>query len=147
MKPARFLYDTNCLIALAAPWHEFHHATRSDWLSRAAAGGEMVLAAPCALEAYAVLTGLPARQRRSPADAWEIVRLYAAGRSVAGLTAAELLAELGALAARGVAGGQVYDGLIAACARKAGVATLVTWNLRHFARFAAPGLAVVSPSA
>src|SRR3989304_3100937 len=35
----------------------------------------------------------------------------------------------------GVSGGQVYDAVIAACARKARAQTLLTWNLDHFHRF------------
>ena len=32
----------------------------------------------------------------------------------------------------GIVGGAVYDGLVAACALKAGADRLYTWNVRHF---------------
>jgi predicted nucleic acid-binding protein len=36
------------------------------------------------------------------------------------------------IARMGIVGGAVYDGLIAACALKAGANHLYTWNARHF---------------
>ena len=44
-----------------------------------------------------------------------------------------------------MAGGRVYDWLIAACAARAGVSTLLTFNADHFAPFAALGFNVVVP--
>jgi predicted nucleic acid-binding protein len=45
----------------------------------------------------------------------------------------------------GIAGGRVYDAVIAACARKERVQTLLTFNESHFRQFAASGLQVVAP--
>ena len=36
------------------------------------------------------------------------------------------------MAVQGIVGGAVYDGLVAACALKAGADRLYTWNVRHF---------------
>lgn len=36
---------------------------------------------------------------------------------------------------KGISGGQVYDAVIVACARKAGAERLLTWNFEHFSRF------------
>ena len=44
----------------------------------------------------------------------------------------------------GVAGGRTSDALIAACARKAKVATLLTWNAGHFESLA-DGFVVARP--
>jgi predicted nucleic acid-binding protein len=38
-------------------------------------------------------------------------------------------------AALGVAGGAIYDALLAGCALKAKADTLYTWNLRHYGQF------------
>jgi len=38
---------------------------------------------------------------------------------------------------QGVAGGTIYDALIARCAMKAKVDAVYTWNARHFERFGA----------
>jgi predicted nucleic acid-binding protein len=44
------------------------------------------------------------------------------------------------LADCGLPGGQVYDALLLACARKSGADAIYTWNLKHF-RQLAPDLA------
>ncbi len=44
----------------------------------------------------------------------------------------EYCAAIRRMARLGVVGGAVYDGLIAACALKAGANHLYTWNVRHF---------------
>lgn len=48
------------------------------------------------------------------------------------LDADEYCAAIRRMAQMGVVGGAVYDGLIAACALKAGADRLYTWNVRHF---------------
>ena len=60
------------------------------------------------------------------------------------LTAAETWSVLGALPNRSVAGGRPYDALIAACAKKASVDTLLTWNTKHFESLA-DGFTVEAP--
>jgi predicted nucleic acid-binding protein len=45
----------------------------------------------------------------------------------------------------GVSGGLIYDAVIAACARKEKVRTVLTLNESHFRRFAGPDLLVVVP--
>lgn len=140
----RFLYDTNCLVALASNRQAQHESTLADWVRRRAEGETVAVALPCLLEAFSVLTRLPAPLRLAPAQALAVVEEWARGYWV-DLTPMERWNAFRAAAAAGIAGGQIYDGLIAACARKAGAATLVTWNLRHFARFAGPDLAVVNP--
>jgi hypothetical protein len=46
-----------------------------------------------------------------------------------------------------IAGGQVYDLVMATCARAAQADTLLTFNLRHFERLGGDGLTVVAPQA
>jgi hypothetical protein len=46
-------------------------------------------------------------------------------------------------AAKGLAGGRVYDGCIAACARKGKADEVLTWNARHFETL--PAIRVVVP--
>ena len=45
----------------------------------------------------------------------------------------------------GVSGGRIYDAVIAACARKAKVQTLLTFDESHFRQFAGSDLLVVVP--
>ena len=51
------------------------------------------------------------------------------------LTAADYRVTLRRCRDVSIGGGAVYDALIAACARKARVATLVTWDVADFERF------------
>lgn len=48
------------------------------------------------------------------------------------LDADEYCASLRRMAQQGIVGGAVYDGLVAACALKAGADHLYTWNVHHF---------------
>ncbi len=90
------------------------------------------------MEAYAVLTRLPPPHRLAPADALAVLdRNWGTTESVA-LTGPETWRLLRQQAATSTAGGRVYDAVIAACARKAKAAELLTWNVRHHAGSQSP---------
>lgn len=131
---SRFLIDTNCMIALIATWHDGHAAAVSEWRRRTEKGEQPVLAVPCWSEAYSVLTRLPPPHRLHPAVVWKAVQANWGVCPTVALTAREWLQTLEACAQADIAGGRVYDELIAACALKAGVEVLVTCNPRHFLR-------------
>ncbi len=140
----RFLPDTSCLVAAACAWHEHHAATATDLARRAEAGEKPVLAAPALVEAYAVLTRLPPPYRLRPSDALAVIEGSWSKAEVVALSGAETWKLLRSLPDAGVAGGRSYDALIAACARKARAATILTWNLRDFAPFA-DGIEIRAP--
>ena len=140
----RYLLDTRCLVAAVCSWHEHHAATAADIARRHRARQRVVLAGPSLAEAYAVLTRLPPPHRLSPGDAWAVIDGNWSDAAVASLSEHEWRITLRAAVAADVRGGQTYDAVIAACARKARVAELVTWNLAHFVRVAAD-LSVVAP--
>ncbi len=108
-RPATLLVDTSVAVALTVADHRDHPAT-------AAAVGDrrLGLAGHAAFEAFSVLTRLPGRTRRTPST---VARLLAANfpdtRFLTEPAAADLLADL---AARGIAGGSVYDALVGAAA-------------------------------
>ena len=54
--------------------------------------------------------------------------------TIVALTADEHAHVLQTFAELGVAGGAIYDALLAGCALKAQVETLFTWNIRHYAQ-------------
>lgn len=126
------LLDTTCLVAAALPQHEHHAATINDLARRRAAGDVFVMSAHAILEAYAVLTRLPAPHRLTPADALAVLtRNWARSETVA-LSAAESWRVVQRHGSQGIGGGRVYDGCIAACARKGRAGVILTWNVRHF---------------
>jgi predicted nucleic acid-binding protein len=139
----RVLLDTSCLVAVALPQHEHHAATVADLARRRAAGQRVVMAAHAVLEAYAVLTRLPPPHRLAPADAIAVLDRNFGKTETVALTGAESWRALRHLAAAEVAGGRVYDRHIAACATKAGVDEILTWNIRHFET--TPGISAVAP--
>jgi len=51
------------------------------------------------------------------------------------LDAEELFRAIDELAAIGVSGGTIYDGLLARCALKSKAQSIYTWNIRHFRQF------------
>jgi predicted nucleic acid-binding protein len=140
----RVLIDTNCLVAAAIAQHEHHRATISELARRRAAGHALVMAAHAVVEAYAVLTRLPPPHRLGPADALAVLdRNWGEAETIA-LTAAESWRALRELAGAGIGGGRVYDGYIAAAARKGKCDEILTWNARHFS--ALQGVRAVAPS-
>jgi predicted nucleic acid-binding protein len=134
----RVLIDTSCVVAAVLSWHEDHAATVEDLRRRPRRGDKLVLAAHTLVESYAVLTRLPANRRLEAQEAWTLLRANWSRAELVGLTPAEHWALLENAAEARIEGGQSYDALIAACARKAGVDLLLTWNLSHFARLAGP---------
>lgn len=140
----RVLLDTSCLVAAALPQHEHHRATVAELARRRAGGHVFLTAAHAVLEAYAVLTRLPPPHRLAPADALGVLDSNWGQTETAALTGAESWRVVRQHAAAGVAGGRVYDGQIAACARKTRADEILTWNVRHFevepaVRAVAPG--------
>jgi predicted nucleic acid-binding protein len=101
--------DTSVVIAAFASWHESHDVAR-----RALDRG-LQLIEHCALETYSVLTRLPPPHRSSG----EIVRDFLAARFPEPwlrMDEASYKAFMLGLPERGVAGGSIYDALVAATA-------------------------------
>jgi predicted nucleic acid-binding protein len=141
-----FLPETSCLIAALAGWHEHHERAASEIERRRAQGEPMLLAAPSLVEAYAVLTRLPRPRRLPPRVALALLDdQFIAQATVVSLDVEAYFAMLRRASQDAIAGGPVYDAVIAACARAANVSTLLTFNERHFLRFAGDGLAIVVP--
>jgi predicted nucleic acid-binding protein len=137
------LLDTSCLVAAALPQHEHHAATVDDLERRQSAGDVWLMASHAILEAYAVLTRLPPPHRLSPADAVAVLdRNWGKAETIA-LTAAEAWRVLRQHGTKSLGGGRVYDGCIAACARKGNANEILTWNVRHFEP--SPRIRVVTP--
>jgi predicted nucleic acid-binding protein len=142
-----YLLDTSCLVAAACGWHRHHDATRREIERRNAAGEKLVLAAHSLAEAFSVLTRLPEPHRLRPDDALALIEANWGETRLVALAGSDYRATLRRCRVVGIGGGAVYDALIAACARKARVATLVTWDLESFERFLEDEPAVRAPGA
>jgi predicted nucleic acid-binding protein len=101
--------DTSVLIPALLPWHEHHETARS------ALGSDLpALPAHVLIETYSVLTRLPAPHRLSATVVVEALTAIS-GRLLT-LAPDRYLSTIKGLAAGGVKGGAVYDGIIAATA-------------------------------
>ncbi len=115
--------DTSVIVAAFASWHESHHAALGAVQDRP------LLPVACAIEAYGVLTRLPAPHRAEQRLVREFLATAFSGPGL-GLAAQEDGAALVAtLADLGISGGATYDAVIALVCRRAG-ATLVTLDAR-----------------
>lgn len=138
--------DTSCMVAAVCTWHEHHAAVLGEIERRLDAGERLRVPAPALVEAYAVLTRLPAPHRLSPADAWTLLHAnFIEPATIVSLGHASYVKLLRRLASAGIAGGKTYDAVIAECARHARADALLTLNPRHFDP-APPNTAVVDPS-
>ena len=111
---AELLVDTSVAVALVVADHEHHEET-----FRALGRRRLGLAGHAAFETFSVLTRLPPPARRSPATVARVLEAsFPYTRFLGGRAAASLLADLPGL---GLAGGAVYDALVAATAAEHGL--------------------------
>ena len=107
-------------------------------------GGAVVVPVPALVEAYAVMTRLPAPHRLRPADAHALLSGNFAGvAQVNSLSGQECWAMLERLAGQGVAGGRTYDAHILAVAVRGRATALLTLNAEDFRAVAPDGFEVL----
>ena len=110
--------DTSVLVASFASWHEHHD------IAFAAIGRVDALVAHCLLETYSVLTRLPAPHRMTPDVVASFLDQSFSSHAVFALPAPEQQKLIGTCVKQGLAGGAVYDALIAATCTHAGLKLL-----------------------
>jgi predicted nucleic acid-binding protein len=125
--------DSSCMVAAVCSWHERHAVVAAEIERRLAARGRLAIPAHALVEAYAVLTRLPAPHRIAPADAWALLSAnFVEPATVVALEGPAHAVLLARLAVAGAGGGRTYDALIAGQAATAGADILLTLNPRHF---------------
>ena len=129
----RFAADSNCMVAAVCSWHVHHDRAIAELERRLNAGERLVVPAPALAESYSVLTRLPPPFRLSTSDGWGLLQQsFVRQGIVVALPAERYVTSLKRFAEQGVAGGRMYDMLIAECAREAKAAVLLTFNRRDF---------------
>ncbi len=126
--------DTSVAVPFLLSSHVEHSRVRSFLR-----GLPLVLSAHSLAETYSVLTRLPGDARVAADDA---VALLDADFRVVTPSASEQESAHRLLAAAGIAGGAVYDGLVAIAARSAGM-PLATHDRRALGTYAALGVRVL----
>lgn len=126
--------DTSVVIAAFASWHEAHVAAAAVVAQRPG------LPAPCALEAYAVLTRMPPPHRASVAIVRDFIRqAFPAAHLV--LRGESVDRVVDRLAVAGISGGASYDAVVGMIAAEHGL-ELVTLDVRARSTYERVGVAV-----
>ena len=134
------------MVAKLVVSHEHHERAVAALDRHFDAGDSMVIVAHTLLETYRTLTAMPRPHQIAPGAAWlAISATFVARGTVVVLRAEDYVKLMSDRAAAGTIGGQVYDASIAACARLAGAAVLLTLNEKHFRRFEGDGLTIEVP--
>ena len=131
----KILFDTSIILAALVENHPMHEGAL-PWFQQARAKEfDLVIASHTLAELYAVLSTLPIRPHISPAIAWKLIHENI-GKSavIISLTPAEYSSTIKKMSDLGLAGGIIYDALIAKVAQKAKVERLLTLNIEHFRR-------------
>jgi predicted nucleic acid-binding protein len=126
----KWFFDSSVLVPALLPDHE-HHA-RSFAAFAVASPKTAGCAAHSLAEVYATLTRYPGKERLSAESADLLVQGIEQRLTLVWLDGDEYRAAIRRMAQLGIVGCAVYDGLVAACALKAGANHLYTWNVRHF---------------
>jgi predicted nucleic acid-binding protein len=128
------LVDTSVAVPLVVADHEHHESTTAALAAR-----RLGLAGHAAFETYSVLTRLPTPARRTPAVVEHLMEVnFPATRHLSAGVAASIVARL---AGEGIAGGSVYDALVAATALEHRL-VLATRDRRALDTYRAFGVAV-----
>jgi predicted nucleic acid-binding protein len=114
---ADLLLDTSAAIALVVPASETPAA-----VMKRTRGATLGLAGHAAFETYSVLTRLPGALRLNAAGARSVIATNFPASVF--LTPSQSARALATLAAAGIAGGAVYDGLVALAAAASGIVLL-----------------------
>ena len=106
----------------------------------------LILPMPALVEAYAVLTRLPAPHRLSPADALQLLQASLHEVSdLVGLAEQDAWLFITGLAGQQIAGRATNDCQIIACAVRAGADRILSLNERDFERLKPAGVRIINP--
>jgi len=125
-------FDTNVLVASCLEDHE-HHGRAHALLERVLTGEDDGATSAHALaEAYAVMTRLPKPLRVAPSVAASLLdENFVKHFELVALTGKQYGELIVGAGKRGLVGGLLYDALHVACAEKAQVDRLYSWNAGH----------------
>ena len=131
----KILFDTSVIIAGLVEFHPMHKRA-FPWLKRAKANEfELIVASHTLAELYAVLSTLPVKPRITPLVASKLINENVTPNGkIISLTPGEYKSVIKQISELGLAGGIIYDALIAKVAQKTKVNRLMTLNIDHFNR-------------
>lgn len=110
--------------------HEHHEASLRVFLKTDRGSG--CCAAHSLAEMYATFTRLPGKHRVSLSQVLLLLQNVRERLTIITLNTEEYFVAIHAAASAGVAGGTIYDAILARCALKAQAQIIYSWNTRHF---------------
>ena len=128
----KFFFDTSVLIAASLFQHEHHLPSATAYLK--ADKKNACCAAHTLAEVFASLTRMPGAERMSGDQALLFLDQIRERLTIITLNEEDYYSAIASAVAERVAGGMIYDALLAACALKAGAKIIYTWDLDHFRR-------------
>lgn len=142
--PAPVAADASVLVAAVVAWHERHRAAAGA-IETALARKTLVIPSTALIDAYAILTRLPAQHRLAHADAFHLLRSSFGTARVAGPRTRDAWSMLRRLSVAPIGGSDVYDAQLLEIAKEAGAKTLLTFRRADLERLAVPGIELVEP--
>lgn len=137
--------DTSIIVPCVHANHPLHTAMAA-WINRALDTDRLMVAHHSLLEAFAVLTRLPAEYRLSPAEAFGVLReSFQKNVDVAPFDGRSIWAISELVSAAPAAGGAAYDAFIIRILVAAGVDAIATRNTRDFRRLSPAETRVIDP--
>jgi predicted nucleic acid-binding protein len=124
--------DTSVLVATFYGDHQHHEASKNLFLRFDKP--DVACAAHSLAEVYSTLTGMPGTHRVTGDEALLFLGNIRERLTVVALNSNEYFRALEVSSAHGIAGGAIYDAILAHCALKAEAEGLYTWNLKDFRR-------------
>jgi len=125
--------DTSILIATFYAHHQFHQPSIDLFLRFKKT--ESSCGAHSLAEIYSSLTGRTGRERVGGEEAMLFLENVRERLTIVSLDGQEYFRAIEASSGLGVAGGAIYDSLLAHCALKAKAQAIYTWNTKDFVRF------------
>ena len=142
--PALIAADASVLVAAVVAWHERHRAAASA-VEAALARKSLLIPSTALIDAYAILTRLPAQHRLAHADAFHLLRSSFGAARVTGPRTRDAWSMLRRWSVAPVGGSEVYDAQLLEIAKDAGAKTLLTFRRVELERLAMPGIEIVEP--
>jgi len=136
--------DASVLVAAVVSWHERHRAAASA-VEAALARKALIIPSTALIDAYAILTRLPAQHRLAHADAFHLLRSSFGTARVAGPRTRDAWSMLRRWSVAPVGGSDAYDAQLLEIAKEAGAKTLLTFRRSELERLAVPGIEIVEP--
>lgn len=129
----KILLDTSVVVPALLHSHP-NHAAADLWITAGQQGRcQLFVALHSVTEAFSVLTRLPTHKYVPADEVWNVIeQTLLPAATIVEVAANDVLAKLRWCASQQLAGGILYDALIALAAETADVDLLLTYNTRHF---------------